>query len=1481
MGSGCCPSTSPRSSGSTTRGVPRPIRISNREGTTASASRRRETYAYAANLILNKVDVYALGSSVSLATTIPTGVDPQDVTTGFSGRYVYVVTDGPDALEVFDTEVGPAIETVSPISGGDGTKIALMGSGFDPSLSTVSIGGIAALPDTVSPDSSFMVVTQPAGADDSGISVMTGTQSSNTRPYKVVNRPDEGIVSVAGVAQTGTAEIMNQVMLSPTEEYLITTYLNGTVIVLGGDPYAPNFLLPVQTILPATTGLPVVVTPDTHPLVMTPDGRKLFTPGATSGVNVWDVAPSGAANPVTFSAAVTDGGGPLIGFANNMVLTPDGKRLFAADVTSSTLYEIDAEADTVTNSFAVNVDYPGAMAVHPDGNRLFLGHFDTVALNSFAEVRVLDIDPDSPTYGIELASVAMPVGTPSGAPSQLVPSRDGSTLYVLTSEVVAVSESWDVQLMIVDPDDLNYLTVAASSAVELDNKPTLVPNHSGTMMFWVVTGQVQAMSPGGVLLGSTYFTAQFAASYALAISADDARIYAPGFGDNLLVVDVSSASSISIFSGTGQVGVANQPLASPIVAQITGPSPALAEGSVVQFQASPHSGTFSTGSRLLLTAADANGFAVATYIAGAVPQQDTVNVSAVPGALATFVTVVGDTASQPPQIVSVRPVATDAPGVNTKVAIDFSKAVNTATLSGNVVLRESPAGTSIAGVISTATSGTRAVMTPSSPLDYSATYEFEVTGGVEDYNTNALSNPGTFPFSTDSAPAGVTLNSISPTSGIAGNTVVVAGEGFSATLAENTVYFNGASASPTSGDPGALTLNIPGAATTGDVYVIVDDGTPDTSNVIPFNVLAPVNNPVTEEIALVSVPSSGQQIAALPNGTYAYMTSAGSNTVVPVNVPLEVSEAAISVGLSPFAVAAAPASDRVYCSNFLSNTISVIDADTASVNFNSVISNIATGNGPTGLAIHPDGRTLYVLNYSDSTLDFVDTDALSATYGLARTSINTNSTSKSMTVTPDGALVVVGTSVGLLVLNSSDGSARTSINTNSTSKSMTVTPDGATVVVLTEDNQLLLINLFAADGEDPELARTSINTNSTSKSMTVSPDGGFVYVTTEDNNVLVFAIVTIGGGGAADGATFLGFQLVATIEVGENPFGMAVVLETGTLLVVNEGDGTVTFINISDITVGELVVEVEASPNTLNLGSKGNFIAGAIEFPAYLDPLDLDLESVLLNGEIPADTSRGIVLTDKDLDDILEAEVKFSRQDVIDILPEGQMVEVVISGLHLGRAFAGEDSIRIKRPKIKNPGPGQAVPPNAETEITWEMIQDGPADHVDIYVSTDLGETWEVVAVGTDDDEAHTWMVPDVESEQALLMVVSEDKRDRVLGYDVMSEPFTIGAVVTAAEEVLPARFALLPASPNPFKANANIRFDLPEPTTVTLRLFAIDGSVVRTFASGEEYPAGRHAFAWDGKNDSGQPTGAGVYFMKIQAGDHQEAVQKIVRLSR
>jgi len=81
-----------------------------------------------------------------------------------------------------------------------------------------------------------------------------------------------------------------------------------------------------------------------------------------------------------------------------------------------------------------------------------------------------------------------------------------------------------------------------------------------------------------------------------------------------------------------------------------------------------------------------------------------------------------------------------------------------------------------------------------------------------------------------------------------------------------------------------------------------------------------------------------------------------------------------------------------------------------------------------------------------------------------------------------------------------------------------------------------------------------------------------------------------------------------------------------------------------------------------------------------------------------------------------------------------------------------------------------------------------------------------------------------------------------------------------------PAGLARLYAAvPNPFNPRTMIRFELARGARARLRIFAVDGSLVRTIID-RVYPAGEHRVYWDGQNDRGRDVGSGAYFVSLEA---------------
>jgi hypothetical protein len=80
-----------------------------------------------------------------------------------------------------------------------------------------------------------------------------------------------------------------------------------------------------------------------------------------------------------------------------------------------------------------------------------------------------------------------------------------------------------------------------------------------------------------------------------------------------------------------------------------------------------------------------------------------------------------------------------------------------------------------------------------------------------------------------------------------------------------------------------------------------------------------------------------------------------------------------------------------------------------------------------------------------------------------------------------------------------------------------------------------------------------------------------------------------------------------------------------------------------------------------------------------------------------------------------------------------------------------------------------------------------------------------------------------------------------------------------------PPVFLLLQNQPNPCRDGTAIRFTLDRARPVSLRIFDVDGHLVRTLLQ-ETMGAGAHAASWLGRDDRGLPLPAGVYFYELDS---------------
>jgi len=110
----------------------------------------------------------------------------------------------------------------------------------------------------------------------------------------------------------------------------------------------------------------------------------------------------------------------------------------------------------------------------------------------------------------------------------------------------------------------------------------------------------------------------------------------------------------------------------------------------------------------------------------------------------------------------------------------------------------------------------------------------------------------------------------------------------------------------------------------------------------------------------------------------------------------------------------------------------------------------------------------------------------------------------------------------------------------------------------------------------------------------------------------------------------------------------------------------------------------------------------------------------------------------------------------------------------------------------------------------------------------------------------------------------------------VNDQEFVLSSVDDKEIEI-PLTFALHANYPNPFNPTTTINFDLPENEIIDLKIYNINGQLVRDLFSGRQV-AGSHKVVWNGTNDSGLAVASGVYLLVID-GSKNHAVKRMTLL--
>ncbi|RKX32780.1 MAG: hypothetical protein DRP71_11545, partial [Verrucomicrobia bacterium] len=155
--------------------------------------------------------------------------------------------------------------------------------------------------------------------------------------------------------------------------------------------------------------------------------------------------------------------------------------------------------------------------------------------------------------------------------------------------------------------------------------------------------------------------------------------------------------------------------------------------------------------------------------------------------------------------------------------------------------------------------------------------------------------------------------------------------------------------------------------------------------------------------------------------------------------------------------------------------------------------------------------------------------------------------------------------------------------------------------------------------------------------------------------------------------------------------------------------------------------------------------------------------------------------------------------------------------------------------------------------------------------------SWKIWETGTQEPASWSWQVSQ-ESKYALRkggVALLAHHVDATFGdVEVTEIPASeiVGIIASAKAEADlnagPRRFALHQNYPNPFNPVTNISMDIPRESSVSVRIYDLQGHAVRRLFAGQ-LSRGTHTFKWDGRDDGGRGVAGGVYFFRLEAADY------------
>ena len=168
-----------------------------------------------------------------------------------------------------------------------------------------------------------------------------------------------------------------------------------------------------------------------------------------------------------------------------------------------------------------------------------------------------------------------------------------------------------------------------------------------------------------------------------------------------------------------------------------------------------------------------------------------------------------------------------------------------------------------------------------------------------------------------------------------------------------------------------------------------------------------------------------------------------------------------------------------------------------------------------------------------------------------------------------------------------------------------------------------------------------------------------------------------------------------------------------------------------------------------------------------------------------------------------------------------------------------------------------------------------------VFLSTDNGISWTAVNEGLPDTLGIFWSSasPLVTNNSYIFTGILESgdwSETNNISYNggegVWRRPLSeMITSVSDQKSTLPQNFSLQQNYPNPFNPSTTIRYEIPERSFVTIKVYDILGKEIDTFVN-EEKPSGTYEVEFDARN-----LPSGIYFYQLKAGSFVETKKMIL----